>query len=306
MSFASTSAIATTWSGCFRFPSSRPAGGDGGSICCTRRGAEAEIEDAHGQSHPGGIRAARPLPARGPLAWWPWNWHRQSGARIHPSLVRGSPRQHVDRREPRRLFGGRRVSHFSRCVCPAGCSRVLDLDENALTSSGFLPLRLRPDQPLAGRAGSAVLDLAQLFLDAPAHACERAGLAVVVDESPLLGVAVVEAAHELLALRHLALEDAAHVALIADDVRREEEKQIRLLLLGALAPEQPADDGQRSEHRHLRYAARDSLLDQAADHDRLLVPGDHGRLGGALAGGRSHRLVHAGDLLGLLVHPQAP
>src|SRR5437868_3235456 len=84
------------------------------------------------------------------------------------------------------------------------------------------------DHPLIGRAGAAVLRLAELHIDAAAHPRERSQLARVVDLVRVARLLAVEALHELGALGHLALEDAPVVALIADDVRSEEQQQIRL------------------------------------------------------------------------------
>src|SRR5205823_10229064 len=108
-----------------------------------------------------------------------------------------------------------------------------------MSSSGWV-LGAGLDQALTLAARPAVLDLRHLLRHAPAHPLQRAGLVVVIDEPALPRVLGVEAADEFVALRHLALEDPAHVALVADDVGREEQEQVGLLLLGALAAEQPA------------------------------------------------------------------
>src|SRR6266851_1049864 len=123
------------------------------------------------------------------------------------------------------------------------------------------------DHPLVGRAGAAVLGARQL--------------------------------------RHLALEDAPVIALIADDVGGQEEEQVGLGASRVLAAEEPAEDGQRSEERHLGDALHGALLDQAAEHHGLLILHHHRGLGAALAGGRTELWIGRGDLLGLLVHLEA-
>src|SRR5438552_1551407 len=80
---------------------------------------------------------------------------------------------------------------------------------------------------------------------------ERAQLARVVDLALVPGFLAVEALYEFGALGHLALEDPPVVALVADDVGREEEEKIGLGLLGGLVAEEPPDHRQRAEHRQL-------------------------------------------------------
>src|SRR3989475_786707 len=174
--------------------------------------------------------------------------------------------------------------------------------ESALVQLGWSITLAGPDHPLIGTARTAVLVPVKLLLHTPSHAREGARLAVVFDGGLVLRLLAIEPLHELRALSHLALEDAPVVALIADDVRGEEQQEIRLRLLGGLAAEEPAEDRQRSEHRHLLHVAQVPLLDQAAEDDGLLILRHHGGLGGALGGGGPELLVDAGDLLGLLVH----
>src|SRR5512140_3506023 len=121
----------------------------------------------------------------------------------------------------------------------------------------------RADHPLVVAPGSTVLELAQLLRDAAAHARERTRLAVVVDRGQVLRIVAVEPLHELGPLAHLPLEDAAVVALVADDVGREEEQQVRLLALGALVAEEPAEHRQRPQQRHLLHALGRTVLDEA-------------------------------------------
>src|SRR6266851_2441913 len=161
------------------------------------------------------------------------------------------------------------------------------------------------DHPLVGRAGAAVLGARQLRLQAAPQPGEHACLALVVDGLLVAFVGPVEPLHELGPLRHLALEDAPVIALIADDVGGQEEEQVGLGASRVLAAEEPAEDGQRSEERHLGDALHGALLDQAAEHHGLLILHHHRGLGAALAGGRTELWIGRGDLLGLLVHLEA-
>src|SRR5207245_7400639 len=119
--------------------------------------------------------------------------------------------------------------------------------ESALVHLGRSITLAGPDHPLIGASRTAVLVPVQLLLHTPPHPRERARLAVVIDGGLVLRLLPVEPLHELRALRHLALEDAPVVALIADDVRGEEQQEIRLRLLGGLVAEEPAQERQRSE-----------------------------------------------------------
>src|SRR6266852_6619824 len=134
--------------------------------------------------------------------------------------------------------------------------------------------RLSPrghDHPLVGRSGAALLGPRELGPHAVPQPGEHADLAFVVDGLLVPFVGPVEPLHELRPLRHLALEDAPVVALVADDVGGQEQQKIGLGAGRILAPEEPAEDGQRSQERHLLDALHGPFQDQAADHHRLLV-----------------------------------
>src|SRR5712691_6378930 len=161
------------------------------------------------------------------------------------------------------------------------------------------------DHTLVGRTGAAMLGARQLRLHPATQPGEHARLALVVDGLLVACVGPVEPLHELGPLRHLALEDAPVIALIADDVRGQEEEKVGLGAGRVLAAEEPAEDGYRSEERHLGDALHGAFLDQAAEHHGLLVLHHHGRLRAALAGGRAELWIGRGDLLGLLVHLEA-
>src|SRR5712692_8625868 len=161
------------------------------------------------------------------------------------------------------------------------------------------------DHPLVGRPGAAVLGARQLRLHAAPQPGEHARLALVVDGLLVAFFGPVEPLHELGPLRHLALEDAPVVALVADDVGGQEEEKVGLGAGRVLAAEEPAEDGYRSEERDLGDALHGAFLDQAAEHHGLLVLHHHGRLRAALAGGRTELWIGRGDLLGLLVHLEA-
>src|SRR5467141_4134890 len=128
-------------------------------------------------------------------------------------------------RRPRSLICTFRRPRVSGGVCSNECTEAMLHDSWPCSDSHFSDSRspwlrsgARPEH--RGRRSRPCSALPRR----PYATCQGTGLAVVVDEPALLGVAVVEAADELLALGHLALEDAAHVALVPDDVRREEEQ----------------------------------------------------------------------------------
>src|SRR5205085_11568580 len=109
------------------------------------------------------------------------------------------------------------------------------------------------DDALVTGARPAVLDLGQLLTHAVGEPGQRPRFLVVVDDGFVRRFVAVEALHELLPLRHLPFENPSIIALIADDVGRQEEEQVGLGLLGALVAEQPAHDRQRAEQYVLVY-----------------------------------------------------
>ena len=105
----------------------------------------------------------------------------------------------------------------------------------------------------------------------------------------------------LLTLLHLALEDLSQVARVADDVRRENEQQVRLALGLARLAEQSAQDRDVAEDRNLVFLVLNRVAHQTADDDRLLVAHhDLGSRGAAVdrdhAQGAGRRAL-LGDLL---------
>ena len=96
---------------------------------------------------------------------------------------------------------------------------------------------------------------------------------------PLLAA---EALDELAPLLHLLLQHAPQIGLVADDVGRERDDEVRLHhRLGRVAEEEP-EDRDVAQQRHLGDAVDDLVGHQAADQDGLLILGDDDRLRGPL------------------------
>ena len=84
---------------------------------------------------------------------------------------------------------------------------------------------------------------------------ETVGAGIVERRLVVLLIAEDEVAIEkLLPLLHLALEDRAEIVLIADDVRRQDEKQVRLPLVALRAAEKKAEHRNVAEDRDLLLA----------------------------------------------------
>ena len=108
------------------------------------------------------------------------------------------------------------------------------------------------------------------------------GLAVEVHRDVVAGQLAVELLNEFLPLGHLALEDAAEVARVSDDVGRQEEQQVGLDVLLRRLAEKDAQHRDVAEHRTFEAFSMVAVLHDAADDHGLLILGDHGRLGGPL------------------------
>ncbi|EAU62142.1 hypothetical protein STIAU_4537 [Stigmatella aurantiaca DW4/3-1] len=156
------------------------------------------------------------------------------------------------------------------------------------------------DHPLAHAARAPILRLHLLAQHRLVHPRQRARLAAEVDGHVVAWHLAVELLHELLPLLHLALEDGAEVALVADDVGRQEQQQVRLRLAAGGLPEQVTQQGDVAQDGHLGDALDGAVLHDAADDHRLLILGHHRRLRAALRGGRAEHGIAGGDLLGLL------
>ncbi len=160
----------------------------------------------------------------------------------------------------------------------------------------------RGGELLARAAAAAVLELGGLLEHAGAHPRVRPGLPLEVDVDLVARLPPVELLDEVLLLLPLLLVDAAVVRLVPDDVRRQEDEQVRLRLRLHRVAEEPAEQREAAEDRDLLHAPQGPFLDEAADDDGVLVVGDDLRLHAALRGGRTEHGVGARDLLVLDVH----
>ena len=114
------------------------------------------------------------------------------------------------------------------------------------------------------RSSSIVLSACRIAPRSP-RACSNGALAPgAVGEERL----VIE---QLLALLHPALDDPTHVLLVADDVRREDEDEIGLLLRVVGVAEERAEERDVAEDRDLHRLVGDLVRDEPADDGRLLI-----------------------------------
>src|SRR6266568_674413 len=129
----------------------------------------------------------------------------------------------------------------------------------------------RRGRPFARSARTAVVELERLELHVLAQLRVGAALPFVLDERLVARRRAVEGLQELLLLAALPLVDALVIRLVADDVRGEEEEQVRLRLRVHRVAEEPA------EHRHVAQDGRlvhrldGALLDETADDDGALI-----------------------------------
>ena len=79
--------------------------------------------------------------------------------------------------------------------------------------------------------------------------------------------------------------DSAGFGRVVDDVRGQEDEQVLLFTAFDAVFEQPPQNRDVSQNRHLFLRRKECVIDQTADHHRAPVLHDHGGVDGALQGG---------------------